>query len=341
MSIGVVDRKALWGRSASRCAFPTCRRELIQTNDELTRQELIGSGLIVGEEAHIRAQSRTGPRHDTNYDGVHTYLNLILLCPTHHTVIDKSDPENWPVERIERLKADHEKWVRESLTLDDANRLETQILLAADVQRIDRLLFADWPTAYWQLSYPIPFLHQARYDAITQVGRFLLAKDWPSAYPAMAIAADRLRRVIAILAEHIVSAFEPQEPSGQLKLIRSEKRLNRWDSIVYNELFHQTQLNMVTSWWLADALTCELNQWIRVVRDELDAHYRFAEGLILVPIGDGVIEPVAHSRLEYDRVAELPVLPRSRSEIRDCVERKALERGVDPQSVHPSELSFS
>ncbi|MCB9551939.1 MAG: hypothetical protein H6705_08655 [Myxococcales bacterium] len=39
--------------------------------------------------------------------------NLILLCPTHHTLIDKV-PEQYPAELLRRWKAEHEAWVEVS-----------------------------------------------------------------------------------------------------------------------------------------------------------------------------------------------------------------------------------
>jgi len=341
VTIRVVSRKALWGRSGNRCAFPTCRIELIQAEDEITRAQLSGAGLIVGEEAHIRGQNPDSARYDSAYEQVDEYVNLILLCPTHHTVIDKDEPQNWPVERVEKLKRDHEDWVRASLSPGDANSVETQILVAADVQRIEDLIFAIWPDAYWQLSRPVPALRLEYFDAIVDVGRLLLAKDWPQAYPIISAAAERLRHLISILADHLAQTFEPPEESGtSARLVRKEKRLQQWDTKLYNELFHQTQIDMVATWWLADTLTLELNQWIRAVREELDRHYRYAEGVILVRTGDGIVEPLGYARLDYGTRAVLPVLPRSRFEIRDCVEAVAAQRKVEPQRVHPSELSF-
>lgn len=40
--------------------------------------------------------------------------NLVLLCPTHHRLIDTA-PSNWPPERVRQLKAEHETWVSRTL----------------------------------------------------------------------------------------------------------------------------------------------------------------------------------------------------------------------------------
>ncbi|KZM78204.1 HNH endonuclease [Cellulosimicrobium sp. I38E] len=341
MGIGLADRKALWVQSGNACAFPDCRRSLFEVEDEVSGSPLIGAGIVVGEEAHIRAQSPGGPRYDPDYPNVDSYANLVLLCPTHHTIIDKSEPENWPVKRLEKLKTDHEMWVRGRRSAAAERTSKTEILVAADVQRIEDHLFARWPAVHWQLNRPIPTLSKTHFEAVAQAGRFLLAKDWPSEFPAVAQMAERLRHLIAMLCEHITNEFEQtHEPDGPLKLFRAEKQLRTWDPPTYKHLFHETQVNMVTSWWLGDRLTYELNQWIRAVRDELDVHYRFAEGVILVPVGDGIIEPVADTRYDYDLSTPLPALPTGLTQLKDAVEQTAEERGVEPQRVHPSELTF-
>lgn len=99
------DIKILWGRSGNRCAI--CKLEL--TPD--------GSQETLGEIAHIIARSPDGPRGDQalyNTD-LDAYENLILLCPTHHTEIDKC-ADVWSVERLHTIKAEHEQWVSEQLS---------------------------------------------------------------------------------------------------------------------------------------------------------------------------------------------------------------------------------
>jgi HNH endonuclease len=74
----------LWGRTRARCSFKGCQSELIQFDESRT------SGAIIGEEAHIVAQKKDGARGQIAIDTerVNLYENLILLCSTHHTLID-------------------------------------------------------------------------------------------------------------------------------------------------------------------------------------------------------------------------------------------------------------
>lgn len=98
----IKDVKILWGRAANRCALSNCKIELTTNGEKDT----------LGEMAHIVSKSADGPRAcaDVSPDLKDSYDNHILLCPTHHKVIDSS-PKTWTVEKLKQLKEDHEKWV--------------------------------------------------------------------------------------------------------------------------------------------------------------------------------------------------------------------------------------
>lgn len=72
----------------------------------------------IGEMAHIRGEKPGANRHDPAQSGVDRdgYANLVLLCPTHHTVIDK--PENlaaYSVNLLLNMKLQHNKDVEDRL----------------------------------------------------------------------------------------------------------------------------------------------------------------------------------------------------------------------------------
>jgi hypothetical protein len=77
--------KRLFARSGNRCAFPKCPVEI--------------------EMCHIKAARPGGPRYDPLQSAAerHGYDNLILLCGTHHSVID-DDEEVYTVERLIKMK---------------------------------------------------------------------------------------------------------------------------------------------------------------------------------------------------------------------------------------------
>lgn len=114
------DVKILWGHAGNRCAFPDCRIKL--TPD--------GKIDTLGEMAHIVAKSPQGPRgnSDMPIDKRDDYSNLILLCPTHHKMID-TFPEEWTIEKLLQLRQEHEQWVSSQL---EQGRIEVRSIDNSD-----------------------------------------------------------------------------------------------------------------------------------------------------------------------------------------------------------------
>jgi len=104
------DLKLLWSRSGGICSFPGCT-EFLSQPDSLN---------IIGEIAHIVALSSEGPRGDSAFPAskINTYENLILLCPTHHGIVD-APHSLWTVADIIKMKGDHEEWVRRRLSIGE------------------------------------------------------------------------------------------------------------------------------------------------------------------------------------------------------------------------------
>lgn len=94
---GITDVKLLFARSGNRCAFPKCRSPMA-LNETLT-----------GEVCHITGVRPGSARYDSSLTDAerHAYSNLVLMCPTHHTVID-DDEEAYTVDRLRKIKAAHE-----------------------------------------------------------------------------------------------------------------------------------------------------------------------------------------------------------------------------------------
>lgn len=106
------DVKMLYGLAAARCAFPNCRHEVVLDFDPADGRKQIG------KIAHIIGHSDDGPRGDRNYprEKLDTYENWLLLCPTCHDTVDALESK-YTIESLRKLKADHERWVRERLSV--------------------------------------------------------------------------------------------------------------------------------------------------------------------------------------------------------------------------------
>lgn len=107
--IGQKDWKILCAKSGNRCALPNCRAILVE---DATKTD--GASLIA-EAAHIKGKKPDSPRHDASMTDEERdcYKNLILLCPSCHTKIDKQ-PNAYPVELLQQYKTEHEAWIIES-----------------------------------------------------------------------------------------------------------------------------------------------------------------------------------------------------------------------------------
>ncbi len=102
-----IDIKKIFALSGNVCAFPNCNNKLINDED--------GTEDYVGEICHIEAVSKGGPRYNPNMTDEEraSANNLILLCPIHHSKIDKR-PEKYTVEFLQATKKAHESLYKEN-----------------------------------------------------------------------------------------------------------------------------------------------------------------------------------------------------------------------------------
>lgn len=108
MPISDKTRKLLWGRSGNRCAI--CKKEIVITSTAHDDES------VVAEECHIISSRPNGPRHDPSYpvEKIDSYDNLILLCRTHHKMVDDQAATFIP-DLLRQMKVNHEAWVSHKL----------------------------------------------------------------------------------------------------------------------------------------------------------------------------------------------------------------------------------
>lgn len=101
------SRQVIWARAAGRCEYRGCNKILI--GDLISGSEDKNFGFV----AHIVADRPTGPRGDS-VRSIHLsddVSNLMLLCATHHKLVDVDRLEEHPEERLLAMKAEHESRV--------------------------------------------------------------------------------------------------------------------------------------------------------------------------------------------------------------------------------------
>jgi hypothetical protein len=115
MSASYPTKVFLAMKSGNLCAFKDCHKFLTSDGNN-------SNPAVIGEAAHIYGESpgtTTKPasaryRSDMTDEQRNHYENLIYLCPTCHTKIDKQEVD-YPAEFLFSLKKDHESWVAEQL----------------------------------------------------------------------------------------------------------------------------------------------------------------------------------------------------------------------------------
>ncbi len=97
MPIEPTTIKRLFAKSRNQCAMPRCMAVLVQHET------------IIGEICHIRARNKGGPRYDPalSLKERNGFGNLILLCPTCHSLVDKG-ASRFSAETLTQIKASHE-----------------------------------------------------------------------------------------------------------------------------------------------------------------------------------------------------------------------------------------
>lgn len=94
----------LWAQAAGRCQYEGCNEILYR---DMVTQRRGNSSYI----AHIVGDSPDGPRGDAERSGPLSkdISNLMLLCDTHHRLIDQEDVEGHPEKRLVAMKKKHEE----------------------------------------------------------------------------------------------------------------------------------------------------------------------------------------------------------------------------------------
>lgn len=127
-SISPIIGKILAFKSGNICAFPGCTQRLAVDGNN------IKGASILGEIAHIAGEKPKAARYDSSMTPQQRNAldNLIYLCPTHHTWIDK--PGNtYTVETVTNWKQEHETRIDQAIMdcVPDVTFAELEIVAKA------------------------------------------------------------------------------------------------------------------------------------------------------------------------------------------------------------------
>ena len=174
MSIGLPDTKLLWGRAGGLCSI--CQIKLSEDKKS-------SSGAFpFGEQAHIVGEEEGGPRGESKLSlgERNCYHNLILLCPTCHTKIDKAT-EEYPVEILHQLKSKHELWFEKfRVSAADREAKAHEMIYAEIVDAAAKLcMFEDWSRWTSYAGSSSPAWKPLWFDNIEEFRRRIVQVPWP------------------------------------------------------------------------------------------------------------------------------------------------------------------
>lgn len=117
--------------------------------------------ILIGEMAHVLAHAKKGPRASTeNYNRIDRYENLILLCPNHHTIVDKA-PEDFPAELLRNWKSTLEDRVDRALDIPTFTTKEELFKYAHSLLDQNKLIHYHFgPTSETARTKPLSSLHK-------------------------------------------------------------------------------------------------------------------------------------------------------------------------------------
>ncbi len=277
MAINQKDIKLLWGRAANRCSI--CKIELTQDS------ESVSSSFTLGEQAHIVGEKDSAARgiSKLSVDDRNSYHNLILLCPTHHTEIDKNEPD-WPVSKLHFVKSKHELWVSETLgKVSDRYELAKQVAVTSIIDSavtfcklenwISWTSFALAPDPQWSVDMP-----KKLYEFRLKV----LAAVWPEDFDEL----KRASQTLAILLNMAAQTFlEHAQPIDDTYYPHKFYKDDAW-----NENYDQ-DLAKYNNWLdrsiaLVRDATKAANWFADVVRRDINPMFFAKEGKFLTMEGD-------------------------------------------------------
>lgn len=102
--------KIVFATCMNECAHPDCSSSIVEPRTEYSE------AAVIGQIAHIYAASDNGPRGnpDLTEEERNQPHNLILLCPTHHVVVDKQH-ETYPATMLLDWRSRHERKFHDTL----------------------------------------------------------------------------------------------------------------------------------------------------------------------------------------------------------------------------------
>lgn len=276
------DRKRLWVRSGNQCAFPGCRQELVESAIHTAP-----NGVVLGEEAHIVAEANDGPRGDSEMTAKerNSYSNMILLCPTHHRLIDKEEGVYFSVDLLQEMKRNHERMVVQGNTKTDqaTSREHLRILATEWAKRADLDNWIGWTS--WLFGVQ-PQIDQERFFELRRLAEWLLARYWPDSHPGVRKAMINFLSILADFNRYFSNRGNVRDE--KLEIRQYQHYIEEWDPPRYRDALNRFDEESRTVAELAVELSRAANFVCDQVRNEVDNQFRLMQGKVLIQVHSGL-----------------------------------------------------
>lgn len=273
MSFQPKDLKILWGKAAGRCSFDTCRKKLVADASDAVPSKAI----LLGENCHIVAEKDKGPRgrSDLSSEERNRYPNLILLCANHHKKIDQ-DPNNWSIERIHQIKADHEIWVETQLTVPETETEEAKYYSSMVNIITESLQLSRWD---WVVDNAFRcILVEVFVDGVNNFCEIYNRAVWPQGYDSLRSSIKNLYGHANEYVDHFMTlAIYKESNPAHFREDKLWKR-NRQDNYNYDELAKKSRDWQKISIQLLSNLVVALNEYAVEVRALINPSYLIYQG---------------------------------------------------------------
>lgn len=139
----------IWVRAGGRCEYPGCNEVLY--NDPLTLAKMNRAYL-----AHIIADEPRGPRGDPVLSDKlkADESNIMLLCDTHHRLIDHVDVDGHTVDLLQGFKKDHEERIERQTAIQFERRTELLLFGTKIKDRVGMVNYVEARDAVLPERYP-------------------------------------------------------------------------------------------------------------------------------------------------------------------------------------------
>lgn len=303
MGISLKTHKLLWGRSGNKCAFEDCRNDLIADETESDDES------VIGDEAHIVSRKEDGPRgvSSLSEEDRDRYDNLILLCKKHHKIVD--DQFNfYTVEKLIEMKKNHEKWISDSLTVDDELTKE-ELAYATYIDEIVREIGFDNWQAWTSWLFGEGMIFYSKLKELEKIPNYIITRFWPKRYPELEDSIYNLKAVLndflKVFHYHLdaESLRINQKEEIENKMVRTEKFYKseyHFDRKVYDGLLaeYEYHIDLITD--LVLELTRAANYLIEKIRKYISPSYREEEGKLLITYGPDMDFRFVNYKVEYN-----------------------------------------